>query len=288
MAWLALLSALWGSSYILIKIALLAIPPLTLIATRVTLAAAFLVAVVYFKGERLPWRLTTWRILLVQAFFNSIASWTILAWGQQYVESSLAAVLNSTSPIFVFFITLLLRRHEPAKLHRLSGALLGAVGVTTIVGVGTLRGFGHHVAGEVAILSSAALYACAAIYGNRLSSIPVTVSAAGTMIWATILLVPFSLAFDKPWMLNPSAASIAAVITLGVLCTGAALLIYFRLVRTIGPMGVASNSYLRAGVLGAAFLDEQLTATVWIGLAAVLIGVVLINRRNDARVAKTR
>ncbi len=102
---LGVLALLWGSSYLFIKLALVEIPPLTLIASRVSIAAVFLLIVVSWRGERLPREPATWRRLLVQAFLNSIGAWTILAWGQQYVDSGLASVLNSTSPIFVFFIT---------------------------------------------------------------------------------------------------------------------------------------------------------------------------------------
>jgi drug/metabolite transporter (DMT)-like permease len=277
---LGLLAALWGSSYLLIKIAVATIPPITLIAMRVSLAAVFLLAVMWFQGARFPRDWSTWRMLLVQAFFNSIASWTVLAWGQQHVDSGLAGVLNSTSPIFVLFITLLFTRHEPVTAWKLTGALLGVVGVVLIVGLDALRGLGQQIAGQLAVLLGALLYAFAAIYGKRFSSISPTVTAAGTMIWATACLGPLCLVADKPWTLNPSAHSVVAAVVLGLLSTGVALLLYFRLVRTIGSMGVASQSYLRAGVsilLGIFVLGEQITFAIGIGLTAIILGVAAIN-----------
>lgn len=277
---LALLALLWGSSYLLIKIAVLTIPPVTLIAMRVAIAAVFLSAVMIGTGERLPKDWRTWRMLLVQAVLNSIGAWTVLAWGQQYVDSGLASVLNSTSPVFVYFITVLFTRHEPAGGLKLLGACLGVAGVVLIVGTDVLRGLGQQVAAQLAVVLGALLYAGAAIYGKRFSHLTPTVAAAGTMIWATACLVPLSLAIDQPWTLQPSALSLLAAIVLGVLCTGAALLIYFRLVKTLGSMGVASQSYLRAGVgvlLGVIVLGEQITPVVGIGLAAAVLGVVAIN-----------
>lgn len=114
LALLGLLAGLWGSSGLLIKVAVETITPISLIAGRVTIAALFLVVVVRRTGERLPRDVRIWRILLVQAVFKSICAWTALAWGQQYVDSGLASVLNSTSPIFVFLITVLVTRHEMA------------------------------------------------------------------------------------------------------------------------------------------------------------------------------
>jgi drug/metabolite transporter (DMT)-like permease len=271
---LTLLALLWGSSYLFIKVAVAEIPPTTLIALRVLGATIFLVIVMRARSERLPRDGRTWRMLLLQAIFNSIAAWTVLAWGQQHVDSGLASVLNSTSPIFVFLITALITRHETLGGWKLAGAGLGVLGVAMIVGVDALHGLGDQVAGQIACLIAAALYAAAAIYGQRFGHISALATATGTMIWASVVLVPFALVLDRPWALTPSAMAIAATGVLSIACTGAALLIYFRLVRTLGSMGVASQSYLRAGV---GVLGETFTLPVAFGLGATVVGVALIN-----------
>ena len=277
---LALLALLWGSSYLFIKIAVAEIPPVTLIALRVLGAAVFLMIVMGLRSERFPRDAKTWRTLLIQAFFNSIGAWTVLAWGQQYVDSGLASVLNSTSPIFVFLITAMVTRHEVLGGRKLLGAALGVLGVVLIVGVDALRGLGDQVAGQVACLVGAVLYAGSAIYGKRFGHISAVTTAAGTMIWASVVLVPLALILDQPWTLAPSIAAISATAVLSIICTGVALLIYFRLVRTLGSMGVASQSYLRAGIgviLGLVFLGETFTLPVAVGLGAAIVGVTLIN-----------
>ena len=279
-ALLVLLAVLWGSSYLLIRVALDTIPPVTLMAIRVVAAAAVLLPVMLWQRQRLPADSRTWRMLFAQAVFNSIGAWTLLAWGQQYVDSALASVLNSTSPIFVFLITALATRHEPTGALKLFGACLGLVGVTLIVGVDALAGLGRQVAAQIAILAGAALYACAAIYGHRLAHIPPVVTATGTMLWAAFCLVPLSLWLEAPWTLAPSARSLGAAIVLAVFCTGLALLIYFRLLRTLGSLGVASQAYLRAGIgvlLGVVVLGERIPPVVGIGLAAAVLGVAAIN-----------
>lgn len=277
---LVLLSFLWGSSYLVIKIAVSEIPPVTLIALRVLGAAMFLVMIMGLRYERFPRDARTWRMLLAQAFFNSIGAWTVLAWGQQYVGSGLASVLNSTSPIFVFLITALVTRHEALGGRKLFGAALGVLGVVLIVSVDALRGLGDQVAGQIACLVGAALYAGSAIYGKRFGHISAVTAAAGTMIWASVVLVPFALILEQPWKLAPGMTAIAATAVLSIVCTGVALLIYFRLVRTLGSMGVASQSYLRAGIsviLGLIFLGEAFTLPVAVGLGAAIGGVALIN-----------
>ena len=279
-ALLGLLALLWGSSYLFIKVAVVEIPPVTLIAVRVTIAAAFLMLIMTWRSERLPRDSRSWRQLLVQSFFNSFGAWILLAWGQQYVDSSLATVLNSTSPIFVFFLTLAITRHEATSRIKFAGACLGLTGVVLIVGVDALAGLGQQIAGQLAILAGAMLYGCAAIYGQRLRHLSATATATGTMIWGAVILVPASLAFEAPWTLAPSMKAIGATVALSVFSTGVALLIYFRLLKTLGSLGTASQAYLRIGVgvvLGIVVLGETLSAPVAVGLLLAVLGVVAIN-----------
>lgn len=279
-ALLGLLALLWGSSYLFIKVAVAEIPPVTLIAFRVTIAAVFLMLVMVWRAERLPRDTLSWRRLLVQSFFNSFGAWILLAWGQQYVDSGLATVLNSTSPIFVFFLTLAVTRHEATSRLKLAGACLGLSGVLLIVGVDALAGLGQQIAGQLAVLAGAMLYACAAIYGQRLRHLSATATATGTMIWGAVILVPASLAFEKPWALSPSTEAIGAALLLSIFSTGVALLIYFRLLKTLGSLGTASQAYLRIGVgvlLGIFVLGETLSLPVAVGLLLAILGVVAIN-----------
>ncbi|MCC0031058.1 MAG: DMT family transporter [Brucellaceae bacterium] len=277
---LGVLALLWGSSYLFIKVAVAEITPITLIALRVGIAAVFLFAVLVSRRQRMPRGAAVWAMLGVQAFFNSIGAWTVLAWGQQYVGAGLASVLNSTSPIFVFLFTALISRHEALGGRKLAGAMIGLAGVVLIVGVDVLSGLGAAVAGQLACLAGAMLYAGAAIYGKRFAEVGALQTALGTMIWATAVLVPLAFALEDPLALRPGLAAIGSTFVLATICTGMALLIYFRLVQTLGSLGVASQSYLRAGVgvlLGAAVLGEVPTLPVALGLLAAILGVALIN-----------
>jgi len=286
---LACLALLWGSSYLWIRIAVLEIPPITLIACRVSAAALFLLLVMSWQKVRLPRDWPTWKHLFVQSVLNSTLAWVLLAWGQQHIDSGLASVLNSTSPLFVFLGTYFITRHEASNPMRLLGAGLGLIGVVLIIGPDVLAGLGQQVAGQLAALLGAMMYAAAAIYGSkRFSHLPATATAAGTTLWATLCLVPASLIIDQPWTLAPSSKALAAALILGVVCTGLALLIYFRLLRTLGSLGTASQSYLRAGFgvfLGMIILGEQISPVVGIGLVAALFGVALINLPSRKKVS---
>ena len=287
LALLAVLAGLWGSSYLLIKVALASFPPFTLMAIRVSLAAAFLVAVMRVRNEHLPRDAATWRMLFVQSLLNSSVAWLVLAWGQQFLASGLAGVLNSTSPLFVFLLTAFSAQREARSVAKVLGVILGFVGVALVVGLDALQGLGQQALAQAAVLFGAFLYGCAAINGKRLSHVSPLATATGTMLWAMLSLVPLSLAFDQPWTLQPTAKASLAAATLAILGTGVALVIYFRLVKTLGPMGVASQAYLRSGVsvlLGLFILGEQLSPTVLLGLVIIIIGVALINlprKRNS-------
>jgi len=279
-ALLGLLALLWGSSYLFAKVAVSEIPPLTVVAARVSIAALLLLAVASARREAWPRGGRIWGMLLVQAVFNSIGAWSILAWSQRHIDAALASVLNSTAPIFVFFMTLAITRHEATSWRRFAGALLGLAGVVLIVGLDAAGGLDAGVWGAAGALFSAFLHGCAAIYGRRFSDLSPAATAAGTMVWASLVLVPAALAFERPWTLRPSVEALAALAVLGVFCTGAALLLYFRLIRTLGSLGVASQAYLRAGVgagLGVMILGERLTAETLLGVGLALLGVACIN-----------
>jgi drug/metabolite transporter (DMT)-like permease len=277
---LGLLALLWGSSYLLIRVALDSLPPLTLMAIRVGLAALVLMPVVILQGHRLPRDPVIWRQLFVQSILNATAAWTLLAWGQQFVDSGLAGVLNSTTPIFVILINQLVTRHEAQSALKLTGAQHGVAGVVLIIGVDVLAGLGREVTAQVAVLLGAFCYGCAAVNGKRFVTLPPTVTAASIMLCASMVLLPAALVIDRPWILRPEPAALLAAATLAVICTAFALLLYFRLVRTLGSLGVASQAYLRAGIsvlLGILLLGESFRPTVGLGLALVILGVAAIN-----------
>ena len=210
----------------------------------------------------------------------------LVAWGQQYVESGLAAVLNSTSPIFVFLLTWLVTKHETVNARKIVGAFTGLAGVILIIGIDALQNLGQQVIAQLALLLSAMFYGYAAIIGKRFAALPSTVTAAGVMISATCVLVPASLVVDQPWTLSPSLTSLAAVIVLGIFGTAVALLLYFRLINTLGSMNAASQSYLRMGIgviLGMVIFGEQLSFVVALGVVIAILGVALINMPTRTR-----
>ncbi|HWM47377.1 MAG TPA: EamA family transporter [Xanthobacteraceae bacterium] len=282
---LLLLATVWGASYTFIKLGVASIPPVTLIASRTVIAGAVLLAIMAAKGVAMPRDGQTWRRFLIQAAINSAIPFTLIAWAEKTVDASLATILNSTSPIFTFLLTLTMTRHEPATLAKLFGVAMGLLGICLVIGVDALGGLGHNVAAQLAIVFATICYAGAAVFGRHFRGLHPLVPAAGSMICGAALLIPFSLILEKPWTLMPSASSIAALLGLALISTAFAFVLYFRLIQTLGSIGVTAQAYLRVPIgvlLGVVFLGESLSVAAAIGLVCIVLGVAAMVRQPKA------
>jgi drug/metabolite transporter (DMT)-like permease len=288
LALLLLLSTLWGASYSFIKVGVQTIPPITLIAARTVIAAGLLLAILRWRRIALPLSASTWRRFLFQACLNSVVPFTLIAWAQQTIDASLATILNSTSPIFVFLLTALVTRHEPISARKLFGVAAGISGICLVVGMRALEGFGHDLWAQLAIVAATACYAGAAIFGRNFKGLDPLIPAAGSLVCGAALLVPASLVLDAPWNLVPSTASLLSLLGLSVFSTAIAFVIYFHLIQTLGSIGTTAQAYLRVPIgvaIGVLFLGETLTATAWAGLACVVAGVAAMTAPGRPRSA---
>ncbi|MGT2489710.1 DMT family transporter [Cupriavidus basilensis] len=270
------MSTLWGASYTFIRLGVATIPPVTLIAARTLIAGVLLVAWMAARGMPMPRDAGTWRRFAVQAMLNSAVPFTLIAWAEQLgssrpgddPERRLAGDGHAGN----------LAGHPP-RMHR------GAQAVRRDRRArGHLHDRRHQRAGRArATIVAATRYCCR--HRLAMPARPSTAArsgpgpaapAAGSMIVGAALLVPASLVIDRPWTLHPSMSSLAALLALSVFSTALAFVIYFRLVRTLGPVGTTAQAYLRVPIgvaIGIVFLGESLTAGAWAGLACVVAGV---------------
>jgi drug/metabolite transporter (DMT)-like permease len=276
LALLLLLATLWGGSYTFIKLGVATIPPITLIAARTAIAGVLLVVIMRWRGIPLPVDAAIWRRFLFQACLNSVIPWTLIAWGERFLDAGLATILNSTSPIFTFLLTAAITRHEVLTGRKLFGMLAGIFGICLIVGVQALNGLGEQLTAQIATMLATICYAGAAIFSRGFKGLDPMAPAAGSLLAGAAILIPLSLVVDQPWTLAPSASSLLALLGLALFSTAAAFVIYFRLIQTLGSVGTTAQAYLRVPIgvaLGVLFLGESLTSTAWIGLACVVAGV---------------
>jgi len=276
LALLLLLATLWGASYTFIRVAVATIPPITLIAGRTAITGVLLLVIMHWRGVRMPRDAATWRRFLFQACLNSVIPWTMIAWGERTLDAGLATILNSTSPIFTFFLTLAVSRHEALTSRKLFGVVAGMAGICLIVGMQALAGFGEQLTAQIVTVAAAVCYAGAAIFSRGFKGLDPMAPAAGSLLCGAVVLIPLSLVVEQPWTITPSTNALLALLGLAVFSTAAAFVIYFRLIQTLGSVGTTAQAYLRVPIgvaLGVLFLGEHLSPTAWIGLACVVVGV---------------
>ncbi len=276
---LLLLGAIWGASFLLIKIGVAEIGPMTLTMLRVSLGAAVLGVILWARGERLPRTRRVWWHLFVMAVLGVALPFAAISWGTQYIASSLSAILNAAMPLFTFVIVVLLGS-ETTGLRRLLGVLIGFAGILILVLPQLLEG-GLQVTllGQLAVVLAALSYAVAVVYANRhLVKEPPLQTSLGQLALAAILLLPMALAEDS-WRAPLTYRSIGAVVLMGFLGTALAYLIYYRLIREAGATFTSLVTYIIPvfGVFwGRLILNERLTWHAFVALGLILGGLLLV------------
>lgn len=279
-ALLVLLAVLWGGSFSLIKVAVADYPPATLAAIRILLGGALLAALAVARGFAFPARAGRWGALWVQGLLQGALPFTLISWGELHIASGLAGVLNATVPLFAFMLSVFVVGSTPFMLTKFMGVLLGLAGVAKIVGTGSVVALGQSdFLAVMAVLGASASYACGAVFGHRFGDQPAVITAAGSLLCGGLTLLPVSLALDRPWTLAPGLEATLAVLALALLSTALASVIFFRLIRTLGPVATTSNAYLRALVsvaFGVVFLAEPVSWSLLVASALIVAGVVLV------------
>jgi drug/metabolite transporter (DMT)-like permease len=287
---LILLAAIWGASYLFIKVAVDEIAPAPMMAVRTLLAAAVLIGYVVwrFGRERAAAELqAAWRHCLVLGVLNAALPFWLIAWGEQHIDSGLAAVVQSSVPIFNALLVLRFLPHERLNRTRAFGLAIGIAGVAVVAGIHP-EGGGLAVAGAVAVVASSLSYAGAGVYGQRaVSGTAGPVLAAGSMLAGGLILTPVA-AFQLPAEV-PSLEATASVLALSLLGTAVAQLILFRMLALHGSSRLSLVTYLMPGfalVYGALLLDEQITPAILGGLVLILGGVTIASGKARLRRAE--
>jgi drug/metabolite transporter (DMT)-like permease len=287
---LLLLSVIWGGSFPFMKVAVRDIEPMTLIFLRISIGALVLVPALRLQGGRLPRDPASWKRLFIMAFFNNVIPFNLIAWGLQHIDSSFGSILNATTPIFSVILVQILTRSDRLTVNRAAGVLIGWVGVAALLGLDSLSSGGSHLGGQLAILGASCSYALGAIYSRRTaaSATPAAVSA-GVLSAAAVQAFIAALIFEGIPETLPSASSLLAVAGLGVLCTGGAYLIYYRLLNAAGPTNVLLVTFLvpvTSVLLSVLMLNEQFSLDRIIGSAILFLGLITLDGRLFHRLRK--
>ena len=284
---LLLLAAIWGASFLFIRIAVPTLGPAFLMNGRVLFAAVFLLLVALVLKKRLL-LVEHWRHYLQLGFINSALPFLLFAYAAGVLTASLLSVVNATAPIWGALIGILFYR-QPMSVKVFCGLVLGVSGVAILVGFDPVLLQPGALLAVAAAASAACCYGIATHYTRRAKSIEPFANAHGSMWGALCCLLPATVVFPVQQSLTPGVA--LAVLALGVLCTGVAYLLYFKLVQEVGATSTLTVTFLIPvfGVLwGWLFLQEQIGWHTLGGSLTVLTGTALVTGFQPATLWRQR
>ncbi|WP_081897360.1 DMT family transporter [Massilia sp. BSC265] len=277
---LVALAAIWGGSFLFMRIAAPVLGPAVLIEYRVLFAALFLAGVSWVlhrrgKGTSLDLR-QHWKHYLVLGFFNSALPFLLFAFAARTLSASVLSVLNATAPMFGALVGAVWARQAVSPRAAL-GLVLGTVGVGLLVGFDHVSERPGAMVAIVAALVAAFCYSIASQYAKSAKAVAPFANAHGSMWAATLFVIPALPFFPSPG--EPTAGIWAAVLALGVVCSGIAYILYFKLIEEVGTTSALTVTFLNPmfGILwGAIFLHEVIGWHTLLGSSIVLVGTALV------------
>ncbi|MBD3881984.1 DMT family transporter [Phormidium tenue FACHB-886] len=287
---LLVLSVLWGGSFFFSEIILQDLQPFTVVLGRTSLAAIALLLLAYWGGQRLPRSWKLWRSFAVMGLLNNLIPFSLIVWGQTQIGSSLAAILNATTPVFGVMLAHFLTDDERLTANRLWGVLLGLSGVVVLVSPNLQQGLNLQGLGQFAVLGAALSYSFAGLYGRRFKDIPPTVAAGMQIICTAIAMLPVALLLEHPWTASPRLETWGALLGLGLLSTAIAYLLYFRILAVAGATNLMLVTFLipvSALLLGVVVLGERLEWTAIAGMGLIFLGLAAIDGRLIAQLKRS-
>ena len=278
------LSMLWGGSFFFVGVAVQELPPLTIVALRVGLAAVGLWLIALVLGLKPPRSLRVWLAFLCMGTINNVIPFSLIVWGQTQIASGLASILNATTPLFTVVVATCLLSDERATPLKVVGVITGFCGVVVMIGLPASTQPTPWLP-QLAILAAALSYAFGGVYGRRFKTLGVhpILTAAGQVTASGLIMLP--LAF---WLEGAGALAAAgpgtwgAILGLTLFSTSLAYIIYFRLLATAGATNLLLVTLLvpaSAILLGVLFLNEALSVTQFAGLGLIALGLSAIDGR---------
>ena len=280
---------IWGTAFLFIDLSVETLPPATLVAVRVGVAALVLVATCLALGLRLPGFGKIWGRFLTLAVVGNAVPFFAISWGQERIASGQAGILMAVMPLSTLVLAHFFVADERMTLRRVVGFTLGFLGIFVLTGPDALARLGgapSDIARQLAVLGGALCYAVNTIIARRMPETHPIVSSTAVMLMASAVMLPAAAWLDAPWTLAPTAVSVNSAIWLGVVPTAVATVLYFRIVGSAGPTFLSLINYLIpivALVAGVLVLSEVLEWRAVGALILVLGGLWTSQRAEPVR-----
>jgi drug/metabolite transporter (DMT)-like permease len=282
--WLAfiLLGLIWGSSFLWIKIAVNEIGPFLLVALRLFFAILSLLLAAFFLRPKWPTDAKTWFYLTLLGLTNNGLPYLLISWGEQYIDSAVAAILNSTTPLFTMVIAHFWLTDDRITRTRLIALMVGFAGVVVLVGRDISTGVQINFWGQLAILLASLSYGFSVTFARKITqTVAPLVRAVVPLIGADAIIWFLTPLIEAPFTLPTLAITWLALIWLGVLGVGVAFLLYFYLLHAVGPTRTTLVTYvfpLVGVILGVIFLNEKLDWNLALGAMLIVGSIVIVNQ----------
>ena len=284
-AWgeLFLLGLIWGASFLSIRIALDEIGPLTAVAHRTGWAMLILWIYVALRRLPLPRAPRIWGAFLIMGLLNNVIPFSLMAWGQLYIETGLTSILNAATAIFGIIAAALFLADERLTARKAIGVTIGFFGVATAIGLSALVQFDIQSLGQLAVIGGTISYALAGVWARKaLSDLSPQVAAAGMLTGASVVILPLAWVVEGPISLSLQPQTWAAIAYYAAIATALAYLLYYRVLGMAGAGNLMLCTLLVAPVaivLGAAVLGEALPLRAFTGFGLLALGLIIIDGR---------
>lgn len=286
---LGILVVLWGSSFATSKIAVETISPIWVVSLRISLGAVLMLGYLFYRKQRLSRSFRNWIWFFWLGLMGNVLPFMLISWGVLYVPSSVAGILMATVPLAVIVLAHFLLSDEHLTRRKALGFVIGFIGVAVLVGIGggaTLNDGPLQLWALLAITGAAICYALNGTTARLMPDMTNASKSAGVLVAAAIVSMTASLVLEPSGLSDVSMASLLAVIALGIFPTAIATILLFMVLREAGASFLALSNYLVpvfAVLVGVALLGETLQWSDWLGLALVLCGIFITERRGSKK-----
>ena len=280
------LVVMFGSAFLLTKIAVQDIPPVLVVAGRIVIGALILCMLAMWQGQSFLSLIAYWKIIIVLALTGNCVPFFLITWGQQYVDSGLAGILMAMMPLSTILLAHFFVSGEAITTNKLIGFVVGFVGVVILmlpqINADTQYQWLHLLA-MLSILCGAISYAINSVIAHQLPNISLTLLSSGVLMAASVLILPISIWSSYGWIPDVSNSALLALLILGLFPSGIATIVYFSLIRRAGAAFMSQTNYLIplwAVFIGVVFGYEYISLNAMIALAVILSGIALAQRKS--------
>ena len=286
-ALLTILALIWSSAFFNIKIATYSYGPVTIALLRTFFGAIPVVGICLIKKIKIEAFSKDWYWFAAIGMINLVIPFFLIAYGVQRVQSNLAAILMASTPLSATVLAHLFTKNEKINLIKILGVLVGFSGIVFLFSDNILINENNFTY-ALLILVGSTFYVIGGLLTLKVSDKKNENVTASILIWGTLFLIPITAFTEKPWNLNPSLDSTISLVYLGVVATGLAWLLRFKILKNNGLVFQAQVAYLIpifGIILGYIFLKELITSKVLIALLAVIIGIYLVKKSNSINIS---